>query len=463
MKKIKIVLMSFLLVGAFSCTTEDLDPALDQNKEANGGITNVDNLYALIKGAYSRMTASGYYGRDLIITNEVRTDNCFSNGNSGRFTTQASFAYSNTTGFFWDEAYRVIESANLIINTDLSQLEGDQEYGLHLQGQAYAIRALAHFDLLKQYGQKYITGGTTPGGIPYVTTYQSNQSPQEELFPARNTIEEVRVKLFDDLEMAYNLMSDTGDTNFFSKYAAKALEARVAVYFEMWDTAIDAAEDVIENGGYAIMPAENFVASFESDGGSNIIFELEFNSTDNLGGNSLGYIYRTTGGGSYGDVQVIDEVADIFEETDVRGLFDGENGILGYEEDMLRNIGKYPDNQGYDNVPLLRYEELILNYAEALLNTEGDALTQLNKIPANRGASLYAEATIENILMERRKELMFEGFRFEDLVRTGNDIEKISIQQNFTETIPSGDSRMAWAIPLAEMDANSSMVQNKGY
>ncbi len=455
--------MSFLVVLASSCTTEDLDPNLDQNKLANGGITKVDNLYAVIKGAYNRMTGSGYYGRDLIIANEVRTDNCFSNGSSGRFTTEAGFTYSSTTGYFWDDAYRVIESANLVINTDVSLLEGDQDYGRHLQGQAYAIRALAHFDLLKQYGQIHVTGGTTPGGIPYQTTYLSSDSSQEELFPPRNTVEEVKTKIFEDLETAFSLMQDTGDTNFFTKYAAKALETRVAVYFEMWDTAIDAAEEVIDNGGYEIVSESNYVSSFGSDGGSNVIFELEFSATDNLSSDALGYIYRSTGGGSYGDVQVIDEVADIFEPTDVRGLFDGENGILGYEDDMLRNMGKFPDNRGYDNVPVMRYEELILNYAEALLETGGDALTQLNKIPANRGASEYATATKENILLERRKELMFEGFRYDDLLRTGSDIEKYSVQQNISATVPYGDFRLAWAIPLSEMDANSNMVQNKGY
>ncbi len=159
------------------------------------------------------------------------------------------------------------------------------------------------------------------------------------------------------------------------------------------------------------------------------------------------------------DVQVIDEVADLFEATDVRGV----GGILGYEGTMLRNIGKYPDNQGYDNVPILRYEELVLNYAEALFETGGDALTQLNKIPANRGASAYGAATKENILLERRKELMFEGFRFDDLLRTGSDIEKISIQQNFLNTIPYGDSKLAYGIPIAETDANSNIAQNKGY
>ncbi|MDF1516694.1 MAG: RagB/SusD family nutrient uptake outer membrane protein, partial [Lutibacter sp.] len=118
---------------------------------------------------------------------------------------------------------------------------------------------------------------------------------------------------------------------------------------------------------------------------------------------------------------------------------------------------------GYDNIPLIRYEEVILNYAEALFETSGDALTQLNKITSNRGAAAYTTVTKDNILNERRKELIFEGFRYDDLLRTGKSIVKFSLQQNIAATIPYGDPRMTWAIPKAEMDANSNMVQNEGY
>ena len=456
MKKIKFI-YALVFIFAFtliSCNTDDLDPSLEQNKSVEGSITDVDNLYGILKGAYSRMTASGYYGRDIIINNEVRTDNCFSNGNSGRFTTQASLTYNSNTGFFWDEAYATIASANIIIGTDVTSLTGDQDYGRHLQGEAYAMRALVHFDLLKQYGQENVGGSL---GVPYVTEFKG-----DNLYPARNTIAENKSMIMSDLETAFNMMSDDYFDNtkeFISKYTAKALESRVAVYFGDWPTAVTASEAVINSQLYSIVSKDNYVASWAGKGNSNSIFELAFSATDNQGINGLAYIYRTTGGGSYGDVQVIDEVADIFESGDVRGV----GGILGWEGTMLRNIGKYPDNQGYDNVPIIRYEEVILNYAEALLETGGDALTQLNKIPANRGATLYTSATKENILLERRKELMFEGFRYDDLMRTGSDIVKYSLQQNFASTIPYGDSRLAFPIPQAEIDANSNMVQNDGY
>jgi hypothetical protein len=454
MKNIKI-LYTLVFIGfiAFtSCTTDDLEPSLEQNKSVEGSITDVSNLDGIIKGAYNNMTGSGYYGRDFIVTNEVRTDNCFSNGNSGRFTTQASFSYNANTGYMWDEAYDAIASANIVINTDLESLTGDANYGRHLQGQALAIRALTHFDLVKSYGQQHV-GGTL--GVPYVLEFKG-----EDLFPSRNTVAEVKALIYADLEAAFAAMSDSyfdSSKEFMSKYTAKALESRVATYFGDWSRAKSAAEAVIGSGLYSIIPAGDYVGHWSQDSSSNSIFELAFSATDNVGINGLAYIYRQGATGSYGDVQVLDEVIDLYEAGDVRA------GILGYEGVRLRNMGKYPDLQGYDNVTVIRFEEVILNYAEALLETGGDALTQLNKITSNRGATPYASATKANILNERRKELMFEGFRYDDLLRTGSSIEKISLQQNFAATIPYGDPRMTWAIPQAEMDANSNMVQNAGY
>lgn len=459
MKKINYLLIVFVAaLFITSCNTNDLEPTLAQHKDGKNPLTKVDDLYGFIKGTLSQMTSDRYYGRDFIINNEVRTDNCFSNGASGRFTTQSDFKYDNRTGFIWGTAYSVISNANLIINTDISTLEGDANRAKHIQGQAYMLRALVHFDLLKMYGQQHV-GGTL--GVPYMTKFVSNSSPKEDLYLSRNTVEEVKSMIFKDLKSAFDLMDARRASKVFpSKNAAKALESRVALYFEMYPEAKAAAEYVINTRKYDIMDAGLFVKSWEGKENYNSIFELAFNATDNRGFNSLAYIYRKGSNGRYGDVQTVDAVKDLFEAGDVRGL----GGILGREGRggaQLRNMGKYPNMLGYDNVPLIRIEEVILNYAEALLKTGGDALTQLNLIPAKRGASAYTEATMENILLERRKELMFEGFRFDDLMRTKQDIKRT---QGASEThIPYGNYILAWAIPLRELDANSNMKQNEGY
>ncbi len=87
----------------------------------------------------------------------------------------------------------------------------------------------------------------------------------------------------------------------------------------------------------------------------------------------------------------------------------------------------------------------------------------MNLLAAQRGIAPYTTVTKQIILDERRKEFIFEGKRFDDLMRTESDIVKFSLQQNFAATIPYGDHRLAWPIPKAEMDANSNMVQNTGY
>lgn len=456
--KFNIILLASagLLFG--SCTADSLEPTLSQNKAVEGSVTKVDNLYSILKGAHNTLTGAGYYGRDMIATNEVRSDNCFSNGNSGRFTTQGEYEYNENTGFIWDNAYYVIANANIVINTDVSTLEGDLEYAKHLQGAAMILRALAHYDLLRVYGQQHAGGNL---GVPIISAFKD-----EDLFPARNTVDEVKAAIYSDLEAAYGMMDSSYDTSkiIVSKYVAKALESRVAVYFGDWDRAISASEAVINSGLYSIIDAGSYVSSWASDGGSNVIFELAFSGADNLGPNALSYIYRFPGDApeGYGDIQVVSDVINLFEDGDVRA------DILGYQDEgtRLRNIGKYPDTAtGSDNIPLFRYEEVILNYAEALWETgSSGAQTQINLITSNRGASPYPLViTKEDIINERRKELMFEGFRYDDLVRTGQSIPFWGSTENLLGTISYPNTLFAYPIPVSELNANSNMVQNEGY
>lgn len=447
-----VVLIAALVVTG-SCSTEDLDPSLDQSKESENAIKSVGDMEGLVKGAYNRFSSAGYYGRDYLVTNEVRTPNVFANGSSGRFTTEAAFAQLPNSVYIWDNAYSVIAIANILIGTDVSTLEGNQDYARHIQGQAYAIRALAHFDLLKTYGQQYVGGDL---GVPYVKEFKGGND-----FPERESVDSNVQNILDDLQTGFDLMSsDFFDSSkeFMSKYTAKAIASRVGVQFEMWEVARDAANTVIDSGIYSIVPSDSYVTSFDEDGGANSIFEIAQSTTDYPGSDRIDFIYR---GSTYGDIEVIPEVADIYGENDVRG------DILGIEMEgetaRLRNIGKYP-NIGA-NIIVIRYEEVVLNYAEALfhLGDTGEALTWLNKIPMNRNAELYTEVTQENFLMARRKEFIFEGLYFWNLLRTGMDIEKVSALQNISETIPYGDYRLAFPIPLNEIDANSNITQNPGY
>jgi len=456
-KVFTLLIATSVLMG--SCTTEDLNPSLEQNKEGSEAIITSVDLEGILKGAYNRMTSFEYYGRDYIVTNEVRTPNTWANGRSGRFTTESEFAYNPNGQYIWDNAYAVIASANIILDTDIETLEDFSthgDYAKHLQGQAYAIRALAHFDLLKVYGQQHVDGGSNLG-VPYVLEFKGGDG-----IPARGTIADNKTQLFADVQAAFQFMSDDyfdSSKQFISKYTAKALESRMAVWFEMWEVARDASLAVINSDLYAIISADQFVSSFASDGAQNSIFELGFDSTDNEGINGLEFIYR---GASYGDISVTPNAFNtLYEAGDVR------TDVLGTEKVgsnvRLRNLGKYPERSS--NVTLFRYEEVILNMAEAQLNLGEPtmALMYLNMIPSNRNAKAYTEATITTILKERRKEFLFEGLYYWDLQRLKMDIVEIDSEQNINATIPYGDFRRIHPIPRAELDANSNIVQNPGY
>jgi len=458
MKKIFYSIITLALIVIMgSCNKDSLEPTLAQNNAVETSINTTQDLQGILYGAYNRLTSGYYYGRDFIIFGEVRSDNTFSNGNSGRFVTAAAMAVGESDAYprdTWTVMYQAIASANIILGVDLASIDGDAAEISQIQGQAMAIRALVHFDLLKLYGQQH-AGGTL--GVPYVTTYKG-----EDLLPARNTVAENKVSIMNDLDGALSLMSaslNSESKEVISTFAVQALKSRVAVYFEDWPAAKTACEAVIGSGVYSIAEPADYAGTFAMDDASNSVFELAFSGTDNANINGLAYIYR---GGSYGDIQVLDDLVTIFDEDDVRVAPD----MIGYEDTKLRNLGKYPSADFSDNVSVIRFEEVILNYAEALFeinNADPEALVQLNKVPAKRNALPYTTISKDNILKERRRELCFEGFRFDDLARTHSDIPLVSPFQQTHGGPTYGSYNYAFPIPVSELNANSNMAQNDNY
>jgi len=461
----KLIYTVFIVAGLAalisSCSEESLDPSMEQDKIVEGSITKAEDVEGLLFGSYNRMTQTSYYGRDLIIYGEIRADNAFSNGNSGRFINPSKMimtvndAYPRDT---WTSIYEVIASCNILIGLDPAAIEGDLAEINHFIGQAYALRALAHFDLLKLFGQQHVTGGGDVG-VPYIKVYKG-----EDLTPSRNSVAEVKGFIEADLATAVSMMSDAlNDPShvYMSTWGAYALQSRVALYFGEWDKVITAAEAVIGSDAYVIIPEVEFISSWFTKSSPNSIFELAYSTTDNNNINGLSQIYR---GAAYGDIQALEDLQAIFDDGDVRAdtNFMIGNGI---ETGLLRNLGKYPSADYSDNINLIRYEEVILNYAEALVESDraGDALTQLNLLTVERGAQAYAVATKEIVLQERRRELCFEGFRHDDLARNGMDIPLVNDLEQTHGGPAYGSFNYAYPIPEVEMNANSNMAQNNGY
>ena len=459
MKKIIYTVLIFSGIFLNSCTEKDLEPTLTVNKDVNV-ISNVGDLKGLLSGAYDRMTSATYYGRNVIVFGDVRSDNAYANGTSGRFLTSGAMDMTNSNGDADDaflQMYGVIANCNIIINANIS---GDQVAVNHVKGQAMALRALVHYDLVRIFGQQHVNGGDLSSlGVAYVKQFLM----PTEMKPKRNTVGEVKSFIYDDLDKSLTMMTPSlnGDKKAIRTFTVNAIKARVALYFRDWDIAKTASQAVINGSGARVLTATEYPAAFKANLQANSIFELVFASDDNRGNDSLYNIFNNT---AYGDVVALQDLKDQFSSTDVRGGM-----ITVVEKSRLRNIGKF--TKADINVVLFRFEEMLLINAEAsfrLNAADPTALTNLNLVATNRGALPYASVSVANILLERRKELCFEGFRFDDIARNKMNMPVVdATKQTYDDLglpgIVYGSYRYAFPIPLREMNANSNSIQNKGY
>lgn len=492
-----ILLAGFLSLGVLSITSCSLDSEQSSKVDnEKSPIRTVEELEAGITGSYARMTNEAYYGRDIIIFSESRTAYCYSEGNTGRFANVSGFdlrvnhAYPSDT---WSQIYRVITNTNRALE---SELAGDLGLVDYFKGQGYIIRALAHFDLLRLYGEQYVDNqGLMALGIPYITKFGETSASVK-----RPTVALNMKSIFEDLDKGIDLMvnSKAKSTSKISKVkiniaAAYGFKSRIALFFAHYDSSL--YETVAETATLAINEATKmnitvavrtgFLDTYTTEGiGGNSIFELAQSGTDNRGVNSLRHIYNIAGGVGYGDVRwnTLSPINTFFPEKQGNLVVDDiREEVIEPISGILRNTGKYTRNDS--NIKIMRIEEVMFNYMEASAKgaskaNSATALDYLNQIVGNRvllkdpniandpgSPKKYSTLDFETVKKERTKELMFEGLGYEDVMRWEGVVRNTKTQVNTSLTngeLKYGDVLAAFPIPLSEINV-SKIDQNQGY
>lgn len=419
-------------------------------------IASVDDLNAILYGAFIDARDVTYYGRDMIIYGTVRGDIAYNDGESGRFRGPAYYNMVSTDAYATDsfeQMYKVIAELNTIINSEYTNAEREEEIE-NTKGQAYVFRAMVYFDLLKLYGQEHIGGDL---GVSLVLDYNPSAKP------ARATVDETHAQIAADFEEGIQLLQESGIVNPATKdlinlYSAKGLAARYYLYrgtTESLQKAYEYSSEVIESGAYSVASQDQFVNSFAQDlSNANSMFELAVGNQARLGTTSIAYMYSN---GGYGDIHSLENFKDNFEENDVRlNLF--EDNQVEY---------KYPSINGDNSIKILRYEEVLLTRAEANLRlgmNSAEALEDVNAIATNRGLNAYTSVTVDDVLAQRKKELFFEGQRFFDMLRTKQDIPVWKSEGSLDKNLEYGEAQeLVFPIPQRELDINPNMEQNPGY
>ncbi len=522
----KIFKLSILSISMFatlsSCSNDFVDREFEQSV-IQTDLSTVQEVQSFVRGAYVSMRASTYYGRDFTAYGEVRSDEMASTGASGYFNTVRQYTILSTDAYARDtynQIYTMVAKTNIVINTDISKLTGtaqDLAKAEYYQGQAYALRAQGFFDLLRLYGQKY-TGSAKQLGI--VTPLKYDPKAKQ----ARKTVAETEAQIEADFNKALTVMTSQSaydvpsNKTELSINALKVLMSRYYLYKGDYAKVRSLINDVYLK--YSVAARDLYQPSFDytlRGAAPNSIFELEVGTDSSLSTSSYNQVLSVNG---YYNLVVLPSSYNLYATNDVRkGLISYLSAANGTKYYFLSagSKGKYLNRTGADNIKMVRYEEALLNGAEAELQPGGDpakALEYYKLILANRlGAitlvrptgtstanldavisqavlngiskekateyftkiwdsldadknpsaqisvadqlNLYTSVSLAMIKAERRKELLGEGFRQWDLLRWGDTSFKPStVDMN----------KLAFPIPRAETDIIGTLVEsNPGY
>jgi hypothetical protein len=469
MKNIKIknsgfIIIAFISLALSSCKKEFLDLKPYTALPVADALKSEADVQVALRGAYASLRGVDVFGRSVPVLGDIMADNVYQSAqNSNRYTNYNQYVHIVTDGNalgMWQQGYNCILRCNNIINSPLAGNVNVNQY----KGEAYAIRALMYFNLVRFYAKPYREDPNALG-VPIVTTFEPT------LKPGRSKVSEVYTLILADLAQAYSLMTLFTNTSQFSKYAAKGLEAKVHLTKGDMPNALTAANDVINNSGFTAVTAANYAAYWGNPVIGTVkletLFEVSSDAVGNLAFDALGYIYNQ---GGYGDMICSDDLAALYSATDVRKTAVLQAGTRASLPAWF--VRKYLNiATDRDDTKILRLADVYLIAAEASAPVnETNARTFLNFVATRRDASFTGftstGATLVNdIIQERRKELAFEGDRFHDLNRLKLPINRSLNFPASARTIAYPFDKRLLPIPQVETDANPTIKaqQNGGY
>ncbi len=404
--------------------------------------------------------------------------------------TFANFQWNASNGFFrnnWRELYEAIRNANSLLDNidDVTSISAEKISSL--KAEALFLRAFNYSVLYDFFG-----------AVPLVKS-----ASDLDLEITRASDDETRSFIESEFQAAAaSLPVDASISGKATKGSALGLLSRLLLNTKQWQKCADVCQEIISLGKYKLITPVETIFSVDNEGNDELMFVFESINTG-PGWNYTPHAYPVgypTGQVNYGaQFQLWRWFVQSFHPDDRRALdYDPENGKFGWILKKYVNKGgnvvdllndeitpgiekKYPrsfkftpdpnalaQNHGND-MPIIRYAEVIMSRAEALNELNGpnqESINLLNMLrdragvpPYNLGEFESKEALRDQILIERGWEFFTEGLRRQDLIRHG---KFISSAQDRGKMLAQ-PHHVLFPIPQQEIDANPALTQNPGY
>ena len=420
---------------------------------------------------------------ELIVRLDTHTDWGYGRGSRSILNNLQGFTSIDEMSSYWNNFYLIIRNANLVIkNASKGKIISQEKIEVYT-AEAKFLRALAYFNLVRNYS-----------GVPLRT--EENMETRDL---AKTSAADIYTFIVQDLVYAEDkLPTQPTKAGRPGKYAAKTLLADVYLTLGEYAKARDKANEVIESKQYSLVlvtskeDLQSKVFGPEIVTSPEEIFYIKYTRQPGYGNYILWVLnHVSTGYFNYGGAYAHYGMAtnpffQNWSNSDIRrNLWTLVNFGLG-PNTLVCN--KYIDNKAVEqnlgagnDLPLYRYADALLIYAEASCmaanSPTAQGLEAINQVhrrayglnpkvesPVDFKLTDYNATSFRNlVLQERAYEFTFEGKRWYDLKRTGKAAEIILAAKGAT----IAEKAYLWPIPTSELNYNRALDpevdQNPGY
>jgi tetratricopeptide (TPR) repeat protein len=476
--KIYVTLLAVALTATACLDKYPEDAILD-----NEAMRTFADARQVVAGIHSGFKSNALYSGLMAILPDIQADLVY-----------AVDGYSNTYGDFyrWEimgnaleieavyaSLYSIIERCNFFfayVDDVRATLTDDTELDLlqELEGDVYFARALAYSELIKLYCKAYDPAtADSELGVVLVSDYYNPG------VAVRASLKESYDFVLADMTMAAEyIVRDPADyVTYFTQATVNALYARIYLYMQDWNKAIEYSTKVIDNDdNIALSVPNDYTLMWQDDMGQEVIWRIPFELTSyggRIGERFIGYNFVTF----MPDYVVRSEVYNSYIASDLRKSVFFQRITTGYPHGLTAPLlMKYFGNETFVANNILhvsqpkpfRVSEQYLIRAEAYCE-KGDYskasadLGALRSIRSAGTASLNADNWLNEISAERVRELFMEGFRLQDLKRWGRGFERTaqnnSVPEGGTLKVEANDPLFVWPIPQHELDSPGAQIE----
>ena len=470
MKKYVFLFVSLIFLN-ISCSDE-LNQTPSSSLPGEESIVDLKSLNTAVNGVYGTLVDRWAFAGDAALYADAKGGDIKIIDQVNHLQPVVIFQTDKNSGFSIG-AYQVFSFTIARANSVLENLDNVEDKDSNIdafndyEGQLYALRALAHFEMARLYSQ-----------IPVIATDVNAENSgiviNDKLYPfdtkfKRSTLKQTYDFIVEDFKKSLDLLQKkrTEASGKINYWAVEALLSRAYLYMGDYDNALKYSADVIENSPYKLYDIDNYLSVWSKTGTDESLFEVLTTDKSNAQRNSLGYYTNPDG---YPEAGAGDDFQTwlLAQDKDVRSKSIRLKATAKNEHKAYYTI-KYEGQEGVgaplyvNNFKVIRLSEVYLIAAEAKLQGGNDAAAKdavwyYNELRKNRVKD-HVDATAvtsQNILDERRMELFCENHRMFDLVRNKMDV-KATI---FTVPLKYNDYRILTAIPEREINISPDLAQN---